>query len=187
MPNSKPKTRITRDQWLSKGLELFAVAGAHGLRVENLAKELGVAKSGFYCHFKDREEFLDRLLDYWAHEYTEVVTANPMMMHLPARQRLLSLMTMVFEQNLTEYDAAMDMWSRTDARVARKRRRVINMRLAFTRTAFEELGFEGDDLEMRVRLCAGFQMGERQIFGPGKKASQQFRERRLNMLIGENK
>ncbi len=185
MVDSKPKTRITRDQWLRKGLELFAVAGAHGLRVEKLAKELGVAKSGFYCHFKDREELLDRLLDYWVHEYTEVITENTMMMHLPARQRLLLLMTMVFEQDLTEFDAAMDMWSRTDPRVARKRRRVIKMRLAFIRKAFKELGFEGDDLEMRVRACAGFQMGERQIFGPGKKPSQQYRELRLKMLIGE--
>ena len=183
--NSKQKKRISRDQWLSKGLELFAVTGAQGLRVEVLARAVGVAKSGFYCHFKDRDEFLDRLLDYWAHEYTEVVTENTLMMHLPARERLQILMTMVFEQNLTEYDAAMDMWSRTDSRVARKRRRVINMRLAFIRRAFEELGFTGDELEMRTRVCAGFQMSERQIFGRGKAPSQRYRELRLKMLIGE--
>ncbi|MEP5763543.1 MAG: TetR/AcrR family transcriptional regulator [Halieaceae bacterium] len=185
MVDSALKKRVSRDQWLSKGLELFALNGAEGLRVEKLARELNISKSGFYCHFKDREELLDHILQYWAHEYTEIITENPMLLNLPARERLLQLMTMVYEQNLTEFDAAMDLWSRTNARVARKRKRVIDMRLKFIRDALMDLGFKGDDLEMRSRLLAGFQMGERQIFGPGKKASHQYRELRLKMLIGE--
>jgi AcrR family transcriptional regulator len=179
------KKRVTREQWLSKGLELFAVSGAEGLRAEQLARELNTAKSGFYCHFKDRDNLLDQILDYWAHEYTEVITGNPMLQHLAARERLLLLMTMVYEQNLTEFDAAVDMWSRTNKLVARKRKRVIDMRLKFVRAAVKELGFNGDDLEMRARLLAGFQMGERQIFGSNTKASKQYRELRLRLLIGE--
>jgi AcrR family transcriptional regulator len=179
------KKRVSREQWLSKGLELFAISGAEGLRVEKLARELGIAKSGFYCHFKDRDDLLDHILEYWAHEYTEVITENPMLQHLPARDRLRLLMTMVYEQNLTEFDAAMEMWSRSNKLVARKRKRVIEMRLRFIRNAIRELGFSGDDLEMRTRVLAGFQMGERQIFGSSKNVARQFRELRLNMLIGE--
>jgi AcrR family transcriptional regulator len=179
------KKRVSREQWLSKGLELFAISGAEGLRVEKLARELGIAKSGFYCHFKDRDDLLDHILEYWAHEYTEVITENPMLQHLPARERLRLLMTMVYEQNLTEFDAAMDMWSRSNKLVARKRKRVIEMRLKFIRDALGQLGFKGDDLEMRTRVLGGFQMGERQIFGPGQKSSQQYRELRLKLLIGE--
>jgi AcrR family transcriptional regulator len=185
MVETSAKKRVTREQWLSKGLELFAVSGAEGLRVEKLARELSIAKSGFYCHFKDRDDLLNHILDYWAHEYTEVITENPMLQHLPARERLLLLMTMVYEQNLTEFDAAMDMWSRGNKLVARKRNRVIDMRLKFVRAALKELGFKGDDLEMRARLLAGFQMGERQIFGSNTRTSKQYRELRLRLLIGE--
>ena len=32
--------------------------GASGLRVENLAKALDISKSGFYCHFKNKEDLL---------------------------------------------------------------------------------------------------------------------------------
>ena len=185
MVDNPKKKRVFREQWLSKGLELFATSGAEGLRVEKLARELGVAKSGFYCHFKDRDDLLGHILDYWAHEYTEVITENKMLQHLPARERLLLCMVMVFEQDLAEYDSAVDMWSRTNKTVARKRRRVIEKRLNFFREAFEELGFKGDDLEMRTQVCAAFQMSERHIFGAGKKAAQQYRELRLKMLIGE--
>ena len=179
------KTRITRDQWLRKGLELFALSGADGLRVEKLARELGIAKSGFYCHFKDRSDFLNHILGYWAHEFTEVITENAMLQHLPARERLLLLMTMVYEQDLAEFDAAIDMWARTDKHVARKRRRVINQRLTFGRDALQELGFKGDDLEMRAQVLIGFQMCERQIFGFSKTAAKLHRELRLKMLLGE--
>jgi AcrR family transcriptional regulator len=185
MVDTPTKKRVTREQWLSKGLELFAISGAEGLRIEKLARELSIAKSGFYCHFKDRDDLLKNILDYWAHEYTEVITENSMLEHLPARERLLLLMTMVYEQNLTEFDAAMDMWSRTNKLVARKRKRVMEMRLRFIREALRQLGFKGADLEMRTRVLAGFQMGERQIFGPNNKASKQYRELRLKLLIGE--
>ena len=161
------------------------MSGAEGLRVEKLARELNVAKSGFYWHFNDRDDLLDHILAYWAHEYTEVVTGNRQLQQEPPRERLRLAMEMVFEQNLAEFDAAIDMWSRTNKRVARKRRQVIEMRLGFFRDAFSELGFKGEDLEMRTRVCAVFQMGERQTLGPGKKASKQYRQLRLKMLIGE--
>ncbi|RLA39599.1 MAG: hypothetical protein DRR06_18855 [Gammaproteobacteria bacterium] len=106
MNNNKLK-RVTHDQWLSKALELFASTGESGLRVEQLARSLGVSKSGFYFHFKDREDFLQQLLNYWAHEYTEVITRNPLLLMTPLRERLLMISTLIFEQNLAEFDAAM--------------------------------------------------------------------------------
>ena len=177
--------RITRNQWLIRALELFAKTGEGGLRVEKLAHSLGVSKSGFYFHFKDREDFLHQLLDYWAHEYTEVITMNMQLMKSSPRERISTAMTMVFEQNLAEYDAAIEMWSRSDKSVARKRKGVIEKRLKFFRDAFEELGFKGDDLEMRTRVCAVFQMSERQVLGSNKKASEKYRKLRLKMLVSK--
>jgi AcrR family transcriptional regulator len=181
----RKEARVTREEWLGKALELFAVRGADGLRVEQLARSLDIAKSGFYCHFKGKDDLLDQLLDYWTTEYTEVITKNTKLLNLPARERLQLSMRMIFELNLTEHDAAIDIWSRRDAGVARTRQRVMNIRLKFFRDAFEELGFTGDDLEMRTRVCAVFQMGERQILGSGKASSVKYRNLRLKMLIGE--
>lgn len=182
MPDVK-KIRVPKDQWLVKGLEIISASGAEALRVEKLAKSLGVAKSGFYWHFRDRQDFLTQLLNYWAHEYTEVISENPMVKKIPPRHRLLEIMTLVFEQNLTEHDAAMQVWAKTNASTARKYRKVVHTRLDFVRKAFAELGFTGDDLEMRTRAFVGFQSNERGIFGANKKSSRRYRQLRLDMLI----
>jgi AcrR family transcriptional regulator len=182
----RKEKRVTREEWLSKGLELFAENGSHGLRVEQLAQALDIAKSGFYCHFKGKDDLLDKILDYWIFQYTEIITKDAKLLNLPAKDRLQLSMRNIFELNLAEYDAAIDIWSRSDADVARKRQRVMNIRLKFFRDAFEELGFSGEDLEMRTRVCAVFQMGERQILGSGKASSVKYRKLRLNMLIGES-
>ena len=175
--------RITQDQWLSKALELFAKTGEGGLRVEELARSLGVSKSGFYFHFNSREDFLQQLLDYWADEYTEVVTRNPLLLMTPPRERLLMISTLVFEQNLTEFDAAMQVWGNKDPDIARQVRKVIDVRLGFAGKALAELGFEGDDLTMRTRVFIGFLSGERQMFGANKKTAQRYRQRQLEMLL----
>ena len=167
------------------GLQLFAIRGADGLRVGQLAEALDISKSGFYCHFKDRGDLLDQILEHWARNYTEIITNDLELLNLPVRDRLLLSMRKIFELNLAEFDAAVDVWSRSDAHVAHKRKQVMNSRLKFFRDAFEELGFRGDDLEMRTRVCAVFQMGERQILGPEKKSSEKYRKLRLKMLIGE--
>ena len=184
MNNGKLK-RITLDQWLSKALELFARTGESGLRVEQLARSLGVSKSGFYFHFKDREGFLQQLLNYWAHEYTEVIIRNPLLLMTPPRERLLMISTLVFEQNLAEFDAAMQVWANKDPEIARQVRKVIGMRLGFAGKAMAELGFEGDDLAMRTRAFIGFLASERQIFGASKKNAKRYRQRQLDMLLRE--
>ena len=184
--SARKEACVTREEWLNKALELFAVKGADGLRVEHLAQALDIAKSGFYCHFEGKDDLLDKILEYWAIQYTEVITKDTELMNIPAKDRLQLSMRMIFELNLAEYDAAIDIWSRSDADVARKRQRVMNIRLKFFRDAFEELGFSGEDLEMRTRVCAVFQMGERQILGSGKASSVKYRNLRLKMLIGES-
>ena len=176
---------MSADQWLSKALELFAKTGEGGLRVEKLAAALNVSKSGFYFHFKDRDEFLQRLIQYWAHEYTEVVVKNPLLEMTPPKERLRMISTLVFEQNLTEFDAAMYVWANKEPKIAKTVRRVTDMRLDFAGKAFAELGFEGDDLEMRTRLFVGFIAGERQISGADKKTAQRYRRIRLDLLLSK--
>jgi AcrR family transcriptional regulator len=50
--------------WLQAGYELFAAAGPAGLKIEVLAKQVGISKSSFYHHFADLEIFRDLLLAY---------------------------------------------------------------------------------------------------------------------------
>lgn len=180
--NARQKKRVTRDEWLKTALQLFAANGEGGLRVEKLARELNVAKSGFYFHFKDRDDVLQQLLDYWAHEYTEIVTQNSLLLMSPPKQRLLMIATYVFENNLTEFDAAMVVWSRKDKMTDKRVKQVIKMRLKFLTQAFKELGFEGDDADIRARIFLGYITAARDNFSTNAKLAAQVHERLVEMV-----
>jgi AcrR family transcriptional regulator len=64
--SGKPvRTMLDRDAWIKAAIAVLADHGADGLRVEVLAKRLGVTKGSFYWHFKDRRDLQDAVLDMW--------------------------------------------------------------------------------------------------------------------------
>jgi AcrR family transcriptional regulator len=50
------------DAWIEAGFKEIARSGVEGVRVEVLAKNLGVTKGGFYRRFTDRAALLDGLV-----------------------------------------------------------------------------------------------------------------------------
>lgn len=53
-----------KDTWIKTGYEIFALSGESGLKIEALAKKVGISKSSFYHHFADLEIFVEYLLKY---------------------------------------------------------------------------------------------------------------------------
>ncbi|HYP55470.1 MAG TPA: helix-turn-helix domain-containing protein, partial [Solirubrobacterales bacterium] len=49
-----PATRTPRTAWVEEGLRALATGGPDAVRVEALARALGVTKGGFYWHFDGR-------------------------------------------------------------------------------------------------------------------------------------
>jgi AcrR family transcriptional regulator len=61
----KSKAMFSRTEpWISKGYEAFALGGESMLKVELLAKEVGISKSSFYHHFIDLDFFINELLNH---------------------------------------------------------------------------------------------------------------------------
>ncbi len=50
--------------WIHTGYDIFAVAGPMGIKVEDLARRVGISKSSFYHHFADLEVFMGFLLTH---------------------------------------------------------------------------------------------------------------------------
>jgi AcrR family transcriptional regulator len=53
-----------KDIWIRTGYNLFALSGENGLKIETLAKKVGISKSSFYHHFADLEVFLELLMKF---------------------------------------------------------------------------------------------------------------------------
>lgn len=54
----------SKEIWIIAGYETFAFDGKGGLKIETLAKKIGISKSSFYHYFADQEIFIDFLLKH---------------------------------------------------------------------------------------------------------------------------
>jgi len=174
----KEKTRrgVSKDQWLEAGLDTLTEAGLSAITIHGLARKLGIAKSGFYWHFKNRDDLLRQLLDYWSYQLTEIVASNIEITTLKPKARLVKVAQMIIDHDLTRYDMAIHQWARHAPDVARIVRKVNRRRFVFVREAFSELCFEGEDLKVRTMLFIGYHTWETAMF------SEISRKRRRNQI-----
>ena len=177
---------MSKAQWLETGLQALSERGVAALTIEGLAKSLGIAKAGFYWHFKDRDDLLQQLLSYWTHEVTEVVTANPEILSLKPKSRLIQAAEMIIDFELTRHEIAIRQWALQDAAVAKAVRRANRLRLEFARNALSELGFKGDDLEMRAMLFVCYHSWESPMFREiSRKRRRELINKRIELLISK--
>ncbi|MFC5401313.1 TetR/AcrR family transcriptional regulator [Cohnella soli] len=54
----------------------FAQSGVNGLVIEKMSSELGCSKSSFYWYFKNRKEFISRVVNQWSELSTQLVICN---------------------------------------------------------------------------------------------------------------
>lgn len=155
-----PLTRTPRSGWIDAGLKALADGGPDAVRVEALARALGVTKGGFYWHFEDRGALLDELLDAWERKSVDEVIERVEASGGDAREKLryLSRLAMHGEEVLgidpLTIDLAVRDWGRRDRRIARRLRRVDNRRMDYMRSLFGE--FCGDEVEVEVRCTLAF-------------------------------
>ena len=178
MASNTTKKRVSKDDWLKAALELLASSGVEGIKIDVLSLQLGVAKTGFYWHFKNRQELLTEILNYWEAEYTDTVSNNPLLQAMAPQERLQALSEAVIDFNLTKYDLAIAQWAQLDPEAKLLLQHSYKVRLSYVRKAFREIGFKGDELEMRTQLFVCYTSNEQDMFG----ASNTARDRRMRKL-----
>jgi AcrR family transcriptional regulator len=151
-------TRTPRERWIEQGLQALAAGGPEAVKIEPLAKELGVTKGGFYWHFEDRQALLDELLDAWeklsvdtAIELTEEAGEDP-------RARLRRLSTLA-DARILDIDLAVRDWARRDDVVAARLRRIDNRRMEYLRSLFASLAADEAEAEARSLLLFALWIG----------------------------
>ena len=164
MSKQRGRRGVSKAEWLEAGLRALSDGSVATLTVEGLAKSLGIAKAGFYWHFKNRDDLLRQLLDYWTHEITEVITSNLEILALEPKNRLIRTAETILDYELTRYEIAFRQWALQDVGAARAVKKANRLRLDFIGTAFSELGFKGEELEVRTMLFVCYHSLEWSMF-----------------------
>ncbi len=144
--------RTPRTRWVSEGLAVLAESGIDAVRVEVLAKRIGVSKGGFYGYFADRDALLTAMLDDWETRAVAKVLAQVAETGDPkVKARQAGMLT--FSGDLLPIDLAIRAWARRDEAVAARLRRVDNARMALLRETIGQIVDDPDEIEARSLLA----------------------------------
>ena len=153
--------RTPRERWIEQGLQALAAGGPDAVRVEALAKELGVTKGGFYGSFADRDALLEAVLDTWERESTDDVLDRVEREGGDPRTRIERAGVLTFsDDRLLPIDLAVRDWARRDEAVALRLRRVDNRRMALLREMIGTFCPDPDEVEARSLLAFCVAIGE---------------------------
>lgn len=146
--------RTPREMWVEEGLRALAEGGVDAVRVEALAKALGVTKGGFYGYFADRGALLTEMLDAWERESVDDVLDRVERAggDVLDKVRLAGQLTFSGDR-LLPIDLAIRDWARRDPAVAERLRRVDNRRMQLLRDAISTFCPDPDEVEARSLLA----------------------------------
>jgi AcrR family transcriptional regulator len=150
--------RTPRSAWIDAGLKALAGGGPDAVRVETLAKSLGVSKGGFYHHFKDRQALLEEMLDAWEKTMVDDVIERVESGADDPRAKLQMLFDLAPSADFGVELALRD-WSRRDKRVAKRLHRFDNRRMAWLRSLFAQFVKDEDEVEARAMLTYSLLIG----------------------------
>jgi AcrR family transcriptional regulator len=152
-------TRTPRSQWIDEGLNALADGGPDAVRIDVLAKTLGVTRGGFYWHFDDRQALLDAMLETWERRSTDEVLQRVEREGGDASDKVRRAGMLTFSPALLAIDLAVRDWARRDKAVAERLRQVDNRRMAYLRTLIGELSADEGDVEARSLLAFSLAIG----------------------------
>jgi AcrR family transcriptional regulator len=166
------RARTPRGRWIDEGLRALAEGGPDAVRIESLAKTLGVTKGGFYGYFDDRRALLEEMLDAWERAMIDQVIERVESEGGDARAKLRRLFALASRREarglpsvdltlreLLGVDLAVRDWSRRDESVARRLRRVDNRRMAYMRSLFGAFCPDEDEVEVRCMIAYSLFLG----------------------------
>ncbi|MGH8032239.1 MAG: helix-turn-helix domain-containing protein, partial [Luteimonas sp.] len=175
MANLVPK--VPAERWLDAARRALVEEGIDAVKVDRLARGLGVSRGGFYHHFANRDELLARLRQTWQ---TTVVFAPARPVPANPGEALAAIEALV-ERLIREdgydprFDLAVRAWAHADAKTAAAVRRVDALRIVVLSRIFLALGCQSEEAAVRARVLYFHQIG---YYAIGVRESQAARRQR---------
>jgi len=144
--------RLSPEDWITAGFAALAQGGLGAVRIEALARGLGVSKGSFYWHFKDLSTLLQLMLTQWEDQESDWILTSAASSAADPGQRLQRLADRATARDGAE--AALRDWARRDAVAAGVLAQVDRRRLAYLAACFDAAGLPEPMLRARLALQA---------------------------------
>ena len=132
--------------------------GVDAVRVEVLARNLGVSKGSFYWHFRDRQELLDRTLAQW--EQGELASLDLDADATSAATRWARIVQVAADPSRIQLEASVRSWARRNEQVARRVAAVELKKTIVIANVLQDVGFTQPAAqawsEVALLVCLGW-------------------------------
>ena len=147
-----PKIIATKEDWIDLGFKLFSEKGISGIVIEKMAEKLKVNKSSFYWHFKTKNEFIQKLIEFWVNKETEQIIKLTNQED-SAAEKFKTLIKLSYKK-LPNQDFIFYL-----KRYAQKQKRVKSLiakidleRIEFIKSLLQEMGYSDGDADIKSSL-----------------------------------
>lgn len=177
MEKSRP---LSRDRWLEMALQTLSESGHNKFSLDALIKGMPVSKGSFYWHFENRADFLMALVEHWDRHETQIVidALSALPKDVTAEKKLWNLMCIVNEVASARHDLLIRSLALEFPKVESAVMAVIQKRTETVKGLFAEMGFSGDDLEIRTAAFVAM-MSLDQHIGSGMPAEDYKKQLKL--------
>jgi len=155
-------TRLDAAAWVAAAFDALADGGIDAMRVEPLAKALGITKGSFYWHFADRRALLDAMLEAWMQGRVAAIRQQAPLRGAPAAvlRQVADLYTRNANARGLAIELAIRALARTDDGAAKAVRGVDRERLQQVGDLFAALGWPRGEAQARAVLFYSYLFGQ---------------------------
>jgi AcrR family transcriptional regulator len=143
--------------WVQAGIKMLIRDSIENVRIDRLAKELGVAERQFYAHFKDQEALHAAILDRWLYKTVVGIIERANSEGTTPQERLRRLLELPFWSSkisqVADFELAIRDWARRSAQTRASVQHADALRLQFVNTLFLSMGFDPPQAEDRAHMA----------------------------------
>ncbi len=155
-----PKKSLDRDAWLRKALDVLFALGIGQVKVEVLARKLKLTKGSFYWHFKNRDDLLRSMVDWWrAQQLSFIARLVDERVADPASQ-IRAVIDFTQHTEDSRHDIAMREFARFNKWAAQAVATVDQQRVDYLAQLFRAAEFTDEEASLRARALYFYQVGE---------------------------
>lgn len=157
-PPSTPAPNVPLDAaaWIEAAMDALAEGGIDAVRVDPLAKRLGVTRGSFYWHFKDRAALHAAMLKEWRARASYTVFNRVERSIESAEDRLKRIFALPRSSPRSERAAhielAIRMWAQRDRDAAKAVRHIDHTRLRYFTDLYRHHGLAEEEAKARAYL-----------------------------------
>lgn len=153
--------RTTREDWLALAIAALIADGIDRVKVQIIARKLGVSRSSFYFFFPSTKDLHAQMLEFWLRKNTGPIIERAMRPSDTITRGILNVFECWLDLSLfdPQLDIAVRLWARRSDIVAAVVAQADDQRVGALTRLFTRHGYDPEDARIRARVLYFTQIG----------------------------